>query len=154
MAELYYEDFSPGRVFQSRVYALTAEEIKAYAREFDWLPFHVDEAAADASILGGLCASGWHASSIMMRLIADTYIDRAAGMGSFGVEECRWIKPVRPGDYHLRAEVLDARVSAKRPEMGIVTVLWQLFNSEGVLVVEMRGVNLFKTRASEVAHAG
>ncbi|WP_342641295.1 MaoC family dehydratase [Rhodoligotrophos ferricapiens] len=152
MPELYFEDFTVGRVFTSPVYELTADAIKEYAREFDWLPFHTDEAAAEASLLGGLCASGWHASSLVMRLIAESYINRAAGMGSFGLDECRWIKPLRPGPYQLRSEVLEARVSAKRPEMGITKMLWQLHDPAGVIFVEMRGANLFKTRASESAH--
>jgi len=150
MAELlyYHEDFPVGRVFISRVYDLTADEITTYAREFDWLPFHVDEELAAGSFLGGLCASGWHASSIIMRLLADSYATNAASMGSFGIEECKWLKPVRPGRLRLRTTVLEQRVSSKRPEMGINNMLWELFDDRGEKLVEMRGANLFRTRAS------
>lgn len=155
MAELlyYYEDFAVGRVFISRIYDLTPDEIKTYAREFDWLPFHVDEATAEKTFLGGLCASGWHACSIIMRLLADSYATHSAGMGSFGIEECKWLKPVRPGKLQLRSTVVDARVSAKRPEMGINSMLWELFDDQGEKLVEIRGANLFRTRASEAANA-
>lgn len=155
MAELlyYHEDFPVGRVFISRVYDLTPEEIKAYAREFDWLPFHVDEATAAKSFLGGLCASGWHASSIVMRLMCDSYLTNAASMGSFGVEEAKWLKPVRPGKLKLKTTVLSQRVSSKRPEMGICTMLWELCNDRGELLVEMRGANLVRVRAAEAGNA-
>ncbi|MGF7161805.1 acyl dehydratase [Rhodoligotrophos appendicifer] len=149
---LYFEDFPVGRTFTSRDYELTADEIKSFAREYDWLPFHTDEEAAKDSFLGGLAASGWHVSAIVMRLIADSYILSAASMGSFGIEECKWLKPVRPGDVlTLRSVVVEARVSAKRPEMGIVAMLWELFRADGEKVTEVRGSNLFKTRASEMS---
>ena len=95
---LYFEDFPPGDVRESPPRAVTREEIVAFAREFDPQPFHLEENAARRSIYGGLLASGWHTCAIHMRLMWDTFLRDTASLGSPGVDEIRWVKPVRPGD--------------------------------------------------------
>ena len=113
---LYFEDFEEGQVYELGEKTLTKEEIVAFAREYDPQPFHVDEEAAKGSAFGGLIASGWHTAAIFMRLYADAVLSRAESMGSPGVEELRWLKPVRPGDtLSARLTVLDAAPSASRP---------------------------------------
>lgn len=148
MAELlYFEDFKVGEVVDLGRYDVTAEEIKTFAREFDPQPFHVDEAAAKASILGGLCASGWHSCAMLMRMMVDSYLGRSAGMGSNGLDEVKWMKPVFAGETLTgRMTVLSARVSSKRPEMGILKMRWELFNTAGEQKLDMTGINFMRVR--------
>src|SRR5262245_51344909 len=128
-ALLYFEDFPQGEVVEFGRYEVTAEEIIRFAKEFDPQPFHLDEAAAKASLLGGLCASGWHVCAILMRLMCDGYLCRSASMGSNGIDEVKWVRPVYAGEtLTCRRTTLAHSVSAKRPEMGIVTFRWELFN--------------------------
>lgn len=129
---LHFEDFTPGRLFFGGPYRLSREEIFAFAREFDPQPHHLDEEAAGKSMLKGLSASGWHVSAIAMRLFADAVILKTDNQGGTGCEEGRWIKPARPGDVlMLEAEVLEARPSASRPQIGFVKFAWRLFNQRG-----------------------
>ena len=128
---------------------MSADLIREYAREWDPQPFHLDEDLARNSVLGGLCASGWQVCAIMNRLMVDGYASRSAGMGSFGIQETKWLKPVYADDVlTLRYEVLDKRVSTRRPEMGIVTMCWQALDQHGTVKTEMTGVNLFKVRSA------
>jgi acyl dehydratase len=144
---LHYEDFAEGAVFELGPYPVTKDEIIAFAQEFDPAPFHLDEAAAKASILGGLCASGWHVCAMLMRMMVDGYLGQSAGMGSTGVDEVKWLKPVYKGEtLRGRMSVLSKRVSAKRPEMGIVKARWEVFNEADEKKLEMTGVNLIKVR--------
>ena len=108
---------------------MTKEEIIEFAREFDPQPHHLDEDAAKHSMLGGLAASGWHVSSIAMRMFCDAVLARAAAIGAPGVEDCRWMRPVRPGDdLRLEVEIVETRASKSRPEIGFVKLNWQLHN--------------------------
>jgi acyl dehydratase len=117
---------------------VTREEILAFAAEFDPQPMHLDEEAASRSMLKGLSASGWHLCSLMMRMICDGYIGRTASLGSPGVNEVRWLAPLRPGDdITLDVEVTEARVSRSRPETGIVTFKGLVRNAAGVALCEM-----------------
>jgi acyl dehydratase len=126
---LHFEDFAPGRKFFGGPYRLTKESVFAFAREFDPQPHHLDEAVAEASILKGLSASGWQVCAIAMRLFADAVALRTANRGGPGCEDCRWMKPARPGDVlMLEAEVLDMRGSQSRPEIGFVKFAWRVFN--------------------------
>lgn len=144
---LHFEDFSEGDVHALGPYAVTKDEIIAFAREFDPQPFHLDEAAAKASILGGLCASGWHACAMLMRMMVDGYLGRTAGMGSTGLDEVKWLKPVYAGEtLSGRMTVLAKRISGKRPEMGIIQARWELFNQAAERKLEMTGINLVKAR--------
>ena len=148
---LYFEDFEPGMVFALGERTLTKEEIVAFAREYDPQPFHVDEEAARGSAFGGLIASGWHTGSVFMRLYADALLARAASMGSPGVEELRWLKPVRPGDtLTARVTVLDTAPSARNPKRGTVHLLSEVENQRGETVMTMKARGLFARREGGV----
>ena len=144
---LHFEDFSVGEALNFGNYLVSAEEIYEFAREFDPQPFHIDEEAAKASLLGGLSASGWHVCAIMMRMIVDGYYGRMASMGSTGIDEVKWLKPVRPGDrLSCRRTTLEVRISANRPEMGIVKMRYEVFDATAEKKAEMTGINLIKVR--------
>ena len=130
MSDLFhFEDFSLGRIFFGGPYRVTREEIVEFARAFDPQPHHLDEKAAEKSMLKGLSASGWHTCAMSMRMFADGVILKTAGRGGPGVKNCRWLKPVRPNDVlMLEAEVVEARPSASLNEIGFVTFAWRVFN--------------------------
>ncbi|MBI3435923.1 MAG: MaoC family dehydratase [Proteobacteria bacterium] len=134
----YFEDFAPGAVARLGPRHITAAEIKSFAARFDPLPMHLDDVAARASIMEGLCASGWHLCALTMRLIADGILRNSASMGAPGVEELRWLKPVRPGDeLTLHTRVLDTRVSESRPRAGFVRLEIVMVNGAGDRVMTM-----------------
>ncbi len=148
MPELYYEDFEPGSVtaFSARE-PVSKEQIIDFARQFDPQPFHLDEEAAKHSMLGGLCASGWHTSALVMRLNCDGWIYRTASMGAPGIDEVRWAKPVRPGDVlHMTLKVLDKRVSRSRPDMGLVSMYGEVANGNGDIVMTQKHTQLIEVR--------
>lgn len=134
-----FEDFVPGQTIDLGSKLITAGEIVAFASEYDPQPFHLDEEAGRASILGGLAASGWHTAAIQMRLLCDAFLLNSTSMGSPGITSLKWKKPVLAGDtLSARAEVLDARRSKSRPGMGIVSFRFTVTNQhdEPVLVQE------------------
>lgn len=143
----YWEDFKVGERIVVGTVGVDRDEIIEFASRYDPQPFHVDEEAAKQSIYGGLIASGWHSCALIMRLICDSYMLEAASLGSPGVENVRWPKPVRPGDtltaYRTTEE---SRESRSRPEAGIVKTLWEVENQNGELVMTMSGINLFLRR--------
>jgi acyl dehydratase len=146
---LHFEDFEVGQVIDLGTYAVTAAEIREFASEFDPQPFHLDEAAGAASLLGGLAASGWHVCSMMMRMIADGWLNKSASMGSNGVSEVKWLKPVLAGEtLSARVTILSKRISSKRPEMGIFECLFELFNSAGEKKTEMTAVVFMRVKAA------
>lgn len=148
-AKYYWEDFKVGEVSEMGRRLVDKDEVVAFARQFDPQPFHVDEAAAKASMFGGLIASGWHTVSMVMRMMCDSYLLDSASLGSPGVDHVKWVKPVRPGDT-IRAmrTVLESRRSASRPEIGIVKTLWEVFNQDDELVMTMEGYGMFKVRGA------
>ena len=147
MSKLYWEDFTPGSVTEYGPRLVTREEIVAFAAEFDPQPMHLDEAAANASMLKGLSGSGWHLGSIMMRMLFDGFIGRTASLGSPGVNEMRWLAPLRPGDdLTLDVDVTEARVSKSRPETGIVTFKGTVRNAAGVVLCEMESPIIVRRR--------
>jgi acyl dehydratase len=128
----YFEDFEVGQRFRSGTASVTAEGIKAFAREFDPQPFHLDEQSAAGTFFGGLAASGWHTAAIAMRLIVESDLRPAGGTIGAGVEELRWPRPVRPGDVlRVEGEVLEVRPSRSRPEIGIVKIRATAYNQAG-----------------------
>jgi acyl dehydratase len=144
---LYFEDFPPGDVRESGARTVTREEMLAFAREFDPQPFHIDEAAARQTIYGGLIASGWHTIAIYMRLMWDSYLKDTVSLGSPGVDEVRWLIPVRPGDtLRARFTVVDALPSRSKPDRGIVRSLSEVFNQRGEIVMTLRGLGMFGRR--------
>jgi len=128
---LFLEDLSVGQKFTSGTYLMETERIKQFAAEFDPQPFHLDEAAAEASIFKGLSASGWHTVAATMRLIATGGLDLAGGIIGLGAEVA-WPRPTRPGDtLHLESEILEIRPSRSKPQQGIVTVSNTTINQNG-----------------------
>jgi acyl dehydratase len=135
---LTLEDFPPGRLGTFGPRHVTREDILAFAAEFDPQPMHLDEEAAKRSLLNGLSGSGWHLCSLMMRMMCDGFLGRTASMGSPGVNEVRWLAPLRPGDdLLLDVEVTEARVSKSRPDTGIVTFKSVVRNAGGEALCEM-----------------
>ena len=147
MPRLHYEDFSEGSVQDFGPRTITREEIIAYAKEFDSQPMHLDEEAAKQSLLGGLAASGWHTCCFMFRMMYDYLVKDSASLGSPGIEETKWLKPVRPGTaLTLRLHVLDKRVSKSRPEMGLVRMRTQLVDEKGAAVIDQTSTLLIGLR--------
>ena len=144
----YWEDFYPGQVLEAGGASLSADEIIEFGKKYDPQPFHVDEEQAKQSVFGGLIASGWQTASLCMRLICALYLLEAASLGSPGVDELRWVKPVYPGDtLHLKSTVLETRASASRPDMGTVRSRSEVYNQHGELVMHMSGVGMFRRRS-------
>jgi len=143
----YFEDYTPGLTVDCGTFTLSAEEIISFAKEYDPQPFHVDPVAAAAGPVGGLIASGWHTTSMMMRLLVENFISGETGLGASGIDEIRWPRPVRPGDtLRVRAEVTGARRSRSKPDRGIVTSAMEIVNQDGATVMTMKATNFFKTR--------
>jgi len=141
---LQFEDFEPGQVYELGSWEVTEAEILDFARAFDPQPFHVDPDAAARSPFGGLIASGWHSAAIYMRLYVDGILSRAASMGSPGVEELRWLVPVRPGDVvRGRFTVVETSPSSRRPDRGTVIALCELLNQRGEVAVSFRARGFF-----------
>jgi acyl dehydratase len=150
MAELlHFEDFDAQQIIDLGTYPVSASEIREFASEFDPQPFHLDEAAGKASILGGLAASGWHVCSMLMRMIAVSWLNKSASMGSNGVSEVKWLKPVLAGEtLSGRVTIVSKRVSTKRPEMGIFECMFELFNEAGEKKTEMTAVVFMRVKAA------
>ncbi len=144
----YFEDFHAGDTFDLGSTApVTAEEIIAFASQFDPQPFHLDAEQAKDSIFGQLVASGWHTTSLLMRLLVDGLINETISMGSPGVDEIRWLRPLRPGDaLHARFIVLESIPSKSRPKMGILRSNCELFNQTDELVMTLKGTHFVGRR--------
>jgi acyl dehydratase len=143
----YWEDYEVGVKYPIGSTSFTAEEIVTFAREFDPQSFHVDVEAAKRSMFGGLIASGWHVASKLMRLFVDNYIDRQTALGSPGLDEIRWLKPVRPDDTLTAWVECAAKMPSKsRPDMGVIHEHWRATNQKGELVLTVKGINMVRRR--------
>ena len=150
MPSLYFEDVEEGEVRELGSFTLSREEIVEFAEQFDPQPIHTDPAAAEASVFGGLIASGWHTASSCMRLIVDGLLADAASMGAIGIDELRWSAPVRPGDtIEVRNEILETRESGSRDDRGYVRNRTVGVNREGDEVISMVGINVLGKRNAE-----
>src|SRR5262245_27332727 len=150
VSKLHWEDFVVGSVAEFGPRLVTRGEIIAFAAEFDPQPMHMDEEFARSTMLGGLAASGWHTCAIVMRMIVDGFMGDAASLGSPGIDEVRWLQPVRPGDQlTLRRTVLETRALKSRPGWGLVRFRFELLNQAGELVMTQENVNMFGRRGSE-----
>ena len=150
----YFEDFVAGTVAEFGPIAVDEAEVIAFARQFDPQPIHTDPAAAAAGPFGGLIASGWHTASLVMRVLVEQYLARRASLASPGVDELRWLQPVRPGDVlRVRTTVLEARRSRSKPDRGLVRTKIEALNQNGQVVMSMAAMNLFRCRDPE-ADAG
>ena len=148
----YWEDFKVGEVIELGSCAITEAEVLAFARKYDPQPFHVDPEAARRSIFGGLIASGWHTCALLMRLSVDAARrDGAAATGSPGLDSCRWLKPVRPGDVLTgRTEVLETWPSRSKP-IGFTRRRNELINQHGEVVVAVVGITMYERRPAAAA---
>ncbi|MDQ6648637.1 MAG: MaoC family dehydratase [Actinomycetota bacterium] len=142
----YFEDFAVGQVVELGTVSPTEEQIVAFARQYDPQPFHVDPQAATSSVYGGLIASGWHTGALYMRLYVEAILLDAASHGSPGLDEIRWLRPVRPGDLlHATFSVLETRPSSRRPDRGSVRFAGAMTRDDQP-VMTMLGTGLFGRR--------
>ena len=143
----HWEDFPVGSVRRFGATAVTREEVLEFAGRFDPQPFHLDDAAAEASLFGKLSASGWHTCAMAMRMMCDGYLLRAASLGSPGIDKLKWHRPVYPGDtLSVRFTVLEARPMNSRPDVGLVRSLSEVLNQHGEVVQSMEGWGMFRRR--------
>lgn len=145
--ERWFEDFQPGDVCEFGDHEMTEAAILGFATSYDPQPFHTDVAAAEAGIYGGLIASGWHTAAVMMRILVDHVIPANASLGSPGVDELRWLRPVRPGDrLRVRVTVQEAVGSRSRPDRGIVRSFTEVLNQHGEAVMTTRSMLMYRRR--------
>lgn len=150
MEKRYLEDFFPGQEIELGSRVVDRDEIVEFATKYDPQPFHVDEEAAKHSIFGGLVASGWHTIAMVMRLLVDTVASKSVSLGSPGIDEIRFLKPVRPGDtISARLIVLDVVPSRSKPDRGHMRSRWEVFNQRGEKVLTMIGLGIYARRPHE-----
>ncbi|EPD66887.1 MaoC family dehydratase [Streptomyces sp. HGB0020] len=153
----YFEDYVPGAVYVYGSVTMTEEDILRFAREFDPQGIHTDQQAALRGPYQGLIASGWHTCAVMMRMYADHYISKVGSLASPGIDELRWVRPVRPGDsLSLRTTVRESRISRSKPDRGLVHTGIEVLNQHGEAVLTMTAVNFLLRReaAGKTASAG
>lgn len=143
----YFEDYVEGDVHSFGSVAIETDEIVEFAKQFDPQNLHTDPEAAKRTPFRGLIASGWHTVGLMMRLYVKHYLTHVASLASPGVDELRWLKPVRPGDtLSVRVTVLKATPSRSKPDRGAVTSFIEVFNQAGEAVMTLRAVNMIARR--------
>ena len=146
---MWWEDFVVGDSRELGSHTFGADEIVAFGRQFDPQPYHADPLAAKDSPFGGLIASGWHVCAAGMRLLTEQILGRTHTLGSPGVENVRWLKPVRAGDtLAYRVIVAESRPSGSKPDVGLVKHRWEARNQAGELALTLQGWILVKRRAS------
>jgi acyl dehydratase len=145
--QYHWEDLLPGSVRELGTISITAEEIKEFAEQYDPQPFHMDELAGKRSLFGGLCASGWQTCALAMRLTVDNFLNESSSLGSPGVDNLRWLKPVYANDrLTLHHTILDRKPSRKRKDIGLVFSRWEMVNQTGDQVLTMEGWGMFRRR--------
>ena len=143
----WFEDLAAGTVLEFGSVEMTEEEIVGFARRYDPQPFHLDREAGKSSIFGGLRASGWNTTAVMMRMWVDNYLSPEASLGSPGIDELRWLRPVFPGDrLRCRLTVLEATPSRSRPYMGSIRQRGEVLNQKDEVVMSLIGTTFFKRR--------
>jgi acyl dehydratase len=149
MSKLHWEDFKPGTVTVYGPRLVTREEIVSFAAEFDPQPMHLDERAASATMLGGLSASGGHICCLLMRMIADGFVNQTHSMGAPGVDEVRWLSPLRPNTrVRVRTTVLETRPSRSRPDFGFVKCLFEMLDERDKVLTTLTSPLMIKRRAA------
>ncbi len=147
ISDRYFEDYAEGATFEFGSVSVDEAAIIAFATQFDPQDIHINPAVAARGPFGGIIASGWHTAALMMRLFVDNYLSSVASLASPGIDELRWIKPVRPGDVlHIRVTTLECRRSASRPTRGIVRSLIEVFNQRDEIVASINAINLLLCR--------
>ena len=143
----YFDDYRPGSTYDCGSFSLSEDEIISFAEQFDPQPFHVDPGAAARGPFGGLVASGWHTAALVMRQLVDHYLPAAASLGSPGLDEMRWLNPVRPGDtVRVQATVMEARRSHSKPDRGIIKTVVEAVNQDGGTVMRAIATNFLRVR--------
>jgi acyl dehydratase len=147
----YFEDIAVGKTASFGQYAVTREEVIAFAAKYDPQPFHLSDEAAARTHFGRLSASGWHTCAMVMSMmVAHLRENEQAGLGSPGLDELKWLTPVYPGDtLRCETEILEKRVSASRPEMGIFKSRMNVFNQDDVRVMTFVSNGLVETRPTD-----
>lgn len=145
----YFEDLEVGATARFGRYEVTREEVLAFASAYDPQPFHLSDEAAAQTHFGRISASGWHTCAMTMRMLVDNISERKqAGLGSPGLDELRWLKPVYPGDIlRVESEILSKTPSRSRPEMGSFQSSVRVFNQDDVVVMSMKSIGLIRTRS-------
>lgn len=147
MTQKYFEDFEVGDSQEFGEYHVTEEEIVEFASRYDPQPFHLSDEAGKAMIFGGLCASGWHTCAMAMRMIVDNMPEGSGSLGSPGIDELRWLKPVFPGEtLRVRSTVASKRESRSRPEMGTLVMNNEVLNQKNELVLRFSPIVMYKRR--------
>ena len=147
VADRHFEDFLPGMTSVLGRIPIVEADIIEFALRFDPQPIHTDPTLATTGPFGGLIASGWHTVSLVMRVLVDNYLAREASLASPGIDELRWLKPVRPGDVlSVRVTVLDARRSRSKPDRGLVRTSIEALNQDDEVVMTLIAMNLFRCR--------
>jgi acyl dehydratase len=149
LKERWFDDFKAGERFEFGAYLITEEEIIEFARRYDPQPFHLDAEAGRASVFGGLVASGWMTGAVLMRMMCDHMIPERSSMGSPGIDELRWLQPVRPGDVlSVRMEVLESIPSRRKPDRGVLRSRFEVLNQHGVTVATMLGMGMYRRKGN------
>ena len=149
LADRHFEDYVPGAVFEYGEIPVTEAEIVEFARRFDPQYIHVDREQAAQGPFCGLIASGWHTAAMMMRLIVDNFLPKKASHGSPGIDELRWLRPVRPGDMlSIRLSILEATRSGSKPDRGVVRTLCEVLNQDREIVMSLKAMNIIACRSA------
>ena len=144
---IYYEDLEIGQKIKLGSIIVSKKEIISFAEKFDPQPFHTNEIKAKESIFGGLCASGWHTCSLFMRILYDGFLINSAALGSPGMNEIRWLKPLRPEETITGiGEVIKKTPSKSRPEIGSLIINYEVFNKNNELIMTLIGISIFKKK--------
>ncbi len=145
--ERYFEDYAVGEIAEFGDYLITQEEIVSFAKAYDPQAFHIDPEAAKASSFGGLAASGWMTGAVVMRMMCDYFIPAASAMGSPGLDQLRWPRPVRPGDrLRVRVTVLEARRSQSKPDRGVLLLRQEAINQDHKIVMLIEAWGMYRCR--------
>lgn len=151
----FWEDLSVGTTVQMGSLTVDRDEVIAFASKYDPQPFHLDEAAAAKSMFGKLSASGWHTCAMAMGLMVRNFLQESSSLGSPGMEQVKWLKPVYPGDtLTLRQRIVESRPMKSRPDVGLTRTLWEMFNQDGEQVLLMDGYGMFRRRTPAAADEG
>ncbi len=143
----YFEDFAPGDTYELGSVTLTREKLLEFAREYDPQPIHLDDERARESVFGGLIASGWQTVALFMRLFVDGLLNSTVSMASPGIDELRWLRPVRPGDtLRARVTILEATPSLRRMDRGTIRSSCEMLNQHDETVFRMIGMNILGRR--------
>jgi len=152
---MYAEDFTVGERRQIGSTTIDEDAVIRFATEFDPQIFHIDKAASATGFYGGIIASGWHTCSVTMRIMVDSYLSKTAALGSPGVDELRWFKPVRPGDtLTVFSTVHEVRNSRTKPDRAVLTTITEVENQIGEVVMSMRGMSVVMRRPAASPAAG